>query len=332
MRFSNVFLGLAGVGVVASLALAGCGSSPASTGGAGGTGAGGGSTTTTGSMSTTSSGNPCAPSAACGAADDSCIGLVDNSKLTKFGLRMNQLDVTAPPKLATGSVQTIIAGDVEPNLAACNLGGTADFSWLLQFDTTAMTLKTGGAEPVTDETMGYSFVSTMIGSNTVAPVTFPNVTIGSDGSFTTMPLASKLYVPIYLSATDLTDVVVLPILNPAISMGKLSANQNCIGSYNLSQLTPAMNCMPGGTVEPFVDGGSLTGLITIADADTVDITLLAETLCVLLTGQSDMGKPTAHCPMPLPMTGNACSTAGGTCTDAYSLSANFEASSIKINN
>ncbi len=45
---------------------------------------------------------------------------------------------------------------------ACNLDGSGTFSWLLQFDTTAGTLKTGGARPVAEPTTGYSFEEGMV--------------------------------------------------------------------------------------------------------------------------------------------------------------------------
>jgi hypothetical protein len=377
MRSSNVFLGFAGVAALALAGCGsnivgttgGAGGTGTATTGTGvtttttstGTGAtttttstgtgttttttstGTGTTTTTTSTSTgTSSGGacggfPCSPTAACGAVDDCCIGLVENAGQATFGVRMAELDVARPAALATGVVASTVGGDVQPNDAACNLSGTGYFSWLLQFDTTASTLKTGGALPVTNPALGYSFVSTVIGSNMVGPVTYSGVTIGADGSFGTMPLQGKLYMPIYLDAQGMS-VVVLPLLDPEIGTSTLSANRNCIGSYNAASLQPSMNCLADATTPAFIDGGSISGLITIADADTVDVTVLGETLCVLIAGAmfSDQAAPIAHCKKDasgayLAM-GDSCSQAGGTCKDSWAFAARFAASSIKINN
>jgi hypothetical protein len=336
MRFSNVFLGLAGVGAAAMLTLAGCGSSNGNSGGSGGTSSSTGTKSTSTTSTGTSSGDmctsaPCAPTAACTAADKCCIGLVDNSKKNPFGLRMSSLDVAKPKALTGIAIASVISGAVEPDNTNCNLGGTATFNWLMEFDTTAKTLKTGGALPVMDPTKGYSFVNTMIGTNQVGPVTYSGLTIGADGSFSTMPLMQKLYVPIYLDPMGMS-VVVLPLLNPAITMAKLSSNHDCIGDYNAAGLDPSASCAPDSSHPLFNDGGSLGGLITIADAETVDVAVLHETLCVLLTGMSDNAMPTAHCPMPLPTNGDSCSMAGQNCTDSFALTATFSASSVLINN
>jgi hypothetical protein len=338
MRFSNVILGIFAVGIVGVGSLAGCGGSNGDTGGAGGSGAGTGTGTSTGGSTGTSMGAACALGASCKAVDKDCAGLVDNSGKTQFGLRMSELDVAKPTVLTTGFVAMTISGAVQPSEADCNLAGSGTFSWLIQFDTTAGTMKTGGAKPVTDPTMGYSFVDEMVtqGSNTfhIQPVTF-NVTPDASGNFSIMT-GTDLFVPIYLTP-DATSVVILPLKQARLSMGQLSKSQNCIGSYNAAGLDPTNMCLPDAMHPSFVTGGQLDGIITLEDADGVIVSALGESLCVLLSGDTGMknsagvtvctrdsnGKITAM--------GDSCSTGSG-CTDAFALSAKFAASSVQINN
>src|SRR4051812_3651840 len=100
MRFSNLILGVLGSGVAVVSMLAACGGDGGNAGGSGGAGS-------TGTNMTTSTGNStgagaCSPTSKCTAVDKECIGLVDNKGLTTFGLRMSQLDVTAPAALTKG--------------------------------------------------------------------------------------------------------------------------------------------------------------------------------------------------------------------------------------
>jgi hypothetical protein len=336
MRFANLILGVMGGALVAA---AGCGTG-------GGSGAGG-STSSSGSGTRT-----CAPSAQCKVADKACLGLVDNSGKTKFGLRMSELDITAPPALANGTVQMVVSSAVAPTNAACNLDGTATFSWLLQFDTAAGTLRTGGAKPVMDPTMGYSFdIETITQGPTmfnVAPVTYMTMPDPKTGVFT-VTAGQDLIVPIFLTSAG-TTVVLLPLHQARMVMGTLSASQNCIGSYNATGLLTAHTCQPFGNVTQFIDGGSLDGYITLEQADKVLITALGQSLCALLAGGATLDGG----PNPDVMTGtsglvctrdtsnnivfrgswcnatNAAATA--TCYDSVQLTAKFAASSVLINN
>jgi hypothetical protein len=334
MRFSNVILGLFSVGVVGAAALVGCGGSDS--GNTGGTGGGGTTMTTTSSGTGTSF--PCSPGASCKAADKECIGLVDNAGQTKFGLRMSELDVTKPAALTTGIVAGIVGGAVAPSNASCNLNGSATFNWLIQFDTTASTVKTGGAKPVTDPSAGYDFVDDMVNGKHLQPVTFSGVKPDASGNFS-ITAGQDLLVPIYLDAAG-TNVVILPLKNARLSMGTLSASQNCIGKYNAAGLDPLAGCLPDAQNKAFIAGAKLDGLITLEDADTVVIDTLHQTLCVLLSqdastyGEKDSTGLTV-CKRTggmINFQGDTCSMAGQTCTDSVALAADFAANSVKINN
>ncbi|APR77129.1 Hypothetical protein A7982_02476 [Minicystis rosea] len=336
MRFSNMILGLFSVAVVGSASLVGCGSDGGNTGG------GGGTAPTTSSGTTTSSGGSCTAAcclgASCKAADKECVGLVDNKDQTKFGLRMSELTISKPAALASGLVAGIVAGAVTPSNAGCNLNGSATFNWLLQFDTTASTLKTGGAKPVTDATAGYDFVQETVGGKDIAPITFDGVAPDASGAFA-VSAGKDLLVPIYLDATG-TQVVILPLKQAKLSMATLSASKNCIGSYNAQNLDPTNSCLPDAQNHAFLTGATLDGYVTLDDADSVVIASLSQSLCVVLSqdaatyGEKDANNITV-CKRTggvINFKGDTCSTAGGSCTDSVSLAAKFAASSVKINN
>jgi hypothetical protein len=343
MGFSKLILVGVGVGVSVAAALAGChDTSDKGTGGSGG-----GSSSSSSSSSTTStstSSGACSPKASC-TADHECLGEADNKGQTKFSLRMSELDLTKPVALTKGLIKMTVGGAVAPTIASCNLNGTGTFSWLLQFDKTAMTLKTGGALPVADITAGYDFDDQVITQGTqmfhIQPVTFLGVTPDASGKFS-VAMGADLLMPIFLDATG-TNVVLLPLKAARLINGTVSASQSCIGSYNAAGLDPASGCVPDDTHPPFLSGAALDGHLLLEDADTVTISLLQQSLCVLLSGDSttfgDGAKPTAHCKRTggvIDFKGDWChatnAAADATCFDSVSLGANFAASAVKINN
>jgi hypothetical protein len=334
MRFSKLILGLGGVGVVALSVH--CGGEES--------GLVGGAATTSSNSASSSSGSgggftcnaPCCPAASCTAADKECIGLVDNKGKPSFGLRMAQLDITKPDALTSGIVAQIVGGAVIANNVACNLNGTATFNWLLQVDTAAQTIKTGGAKPVADMTKGYDFVNEPVAGIPVAPITF-NAKIEASGAFT-ITTGQDLVVPIYLDK-DAKSVVVLPLKQAKFDSGTISASQNCIGHYNAEGLKPEDSCIGP---DEFVTAASLSGMITLEDADTVTVTSLNQSLCVLLSGSASTygEKNTAGVTVckrnadgKIIFEGDSCydvTTPG--CKDSVALTASFAASSVLINN
>lgn len=333
MRFSNVILALSGIGLSVAASVAGCGNGDTA-------GAGGSTGTTTGTATCTpKKAFPCSPdNCKCKVPDLECLGVVDNTGLMKFGLRMSDLVISKPPALATGLVASVVAGSVTPSLASCNLNGSGTFSWLLEFDLTAGTLTTGGAKPVADPTKGYSFTKEMVSGVPIAPVTYP-IKVDASGKFDVM-MGVDLNVPIYLDATA-TMAVVLPLKRGRLTMGTLSKSQNCIGTYNAKGLDTANSCLSDTKHPLFNVGAALDGIITLEDADKVLISSLNESLCVALSGNGAMyGMKNAmnvtvckrDASMKILFAGDSCSMAGGTCTDSVALGADFAASSVKVNN
>ncbi len=290
----------------------------------------------------TGSGGACSPKAVCATPGtaSACIGLTDNTGKTSFGLRMAEIDFTAPAAfVATGPLKTAIAGDVAIDDAECNLPGTGTFSWLLQFDTTAGTLKSGGAKPASDPTKGYSFDTDMLMGLSLAPVVY-NAIPDASGAFAT-PTGMTLNFPIFLDAAG-SMVIVLPIKASRVVMGTLSKDENCIGTYNAATLDPANSCLPDATHPLYTDGGVVDGYISLKDADNIIIPALNESLCVLLSGNPTMygtqkGSSTV-CTTDaggnIVFQGDWCDTtnspAGAGCADSVSLKANFAASSVLI--
>ncbi len=342
MRLSNVILVLSLGGVGAAGALVGCGSDTAT--GTTSTSGGGSASTSTGS-NTTSGGEPCSPAASCPqVAASECISLADNSKATNFTLRMSSLTLTAPLVLTKGLIKSVVGGGVGMNLASCNLNGGGTFSWLLQFDTAAGTLKTGGAKPALDPTKGYSFVDETVTQGgtpfKIAPFTAA-APIGKDGSFA-VTMGASVIVPIYLD-TKAMDVVLLPLHDAKLS-GKVSADHGCVGKFNAAGLDPAGGCLPDDTNPLFIgaDGkadtdGKLDGYITLEEADSVIVDKLSQSLCVILSGNSGMygdgGMPVSKCKrdvnMKIVFQGDWCDKSNDmACKDSVRLGAGFSASGV----
>jgi hypothetical protein len=256
---------------------------------------------------------------------------------------MSAIDVTSPAALSTGVVKTAFTGGAGLNLPACNQNGTALFSWLLQLDTAASTLKTGGAKPVADPMTGYSFDDETIGAFHVQPAIFPNVAPDTAGNFS-VATGVDLVMPVFLNAAG-TSSVLLPMHQARITQSTLSSNNDCIGNYNAAGLDPANSCNPDSTHPAFLDAGKFDGYITLDEADTVIITVLNQSLCVLLSGNASMygmanGSGVTVCKRDnnnvIVYQGHWCAAtnaaATGSCADSEQMAGNFAASSVKILN
>jgi hypothetical protein len=102
------------------------------------------------------------------------------------------------------------------------------------------------------------------------------------------------------------------------------------------------SCQPDSTHPQFITAGKLDGYMTLEDADTIVVSAISQTLCVLLSGNASMYGMTMGANTvckrdaggKIVYQGSWCSTtnmAGG-CADSEELSANYAASSVKINN
>lgn len=327
-----------------------CGGTTSSSSTSSGTTGGGGDATSSssGTTTTTDPPPPCALPSDCPAADPACVGLVDNSGKSKFGLRMAQLTFTQPASLTTGIFSTLIAGNVTDHLPKCRLTGAGTFSVLLDFDAAAGTMRLGGAKPVTDPTQGYAFEDEMIvqggKSLHVQPVTYAGVVPDADGKLSATA-GLDVVLPMFLDA-GATQVMLFPFRQLRIVNSTLSASHNCIGSYNAEGLLPENSCLPDDKHALFISGGSLDAHLSLEDADTIPFSFLGESLCVLLSGDpatygyKPVGSSTTLCKRDasnnILFKGNWCTltndaaTAG--CADAMHVSAQYAASSVKITN
>jgi hypothetical protein len=303
--------------------------------------AGHGGTTTT---SSSGDGGPpeyaCSPPASC-QAGHACLSLEDYTGEPLFSLRMSQLTFTSPMALTQGLVKAVVSGGVTPNIPSCNVNGPALFSWILQFNTSASTLQTGVAKPVADPTQGYTFVDEIMMQGGVPfhvhPVTFPDLVLAPDGSFS-VGTGLDILIPIYLDATG-TNAVIIPLRAMRMFAGRLSPDHDCIGSYDAEGLDPANGCIATDARPAFIDGASADGYVTLEDADTVVSTGVGMTLCVLLTGDGDGGTPVSKCKRmngTIRAKGDWCSTTNAAatvgCADADRLAATFAASAIRLKN
>ncbi|HEY1955660.1 MAG TPA: hypothetical protein VGH28_08605 [Polyangiaceae bacterium] len=274
-----------------------------------------------------------------------CLPLADNSKKAAYDFRLRRLLITAPPSLVgtgvgLGLVQTsVIDKGVDLNAPECGDHGNGAFNWLLHIDPTADQILTGGAPPSPDPFgAGYCFYRHVLGSLDIEPAQV-GITFDDGGAFTTAPIA-LLNVPVFLSpdagAADPSNVIILPLRNAILKQATLSSNNNCIGAFNLPALDPGCNVADPSSCSKWHTAGSLGGVMTLEDADKVPLTILPETLCVLLSQTSP--DPTTHKCMRdgsgnIMAKGDYCSTSNkpGDCQDSFWLSATFAGSAVTIN-
>ncbi len=265
-----------------------------------------------------------------------CLALVDNSGLDKFVLRLSQLVITAPPALSNVFMQGIVGDGVTINLPACNISGLGTFSFMFEFDKTTDRVRAGGALPEQNPGDGYCLANDP--ANDIIPAE-TDANLQADGSFSTAPFA-ELTVPVYLDLAA-SSAVYLPLRQARIVNAQMSADQNCVGRYNVEELMPTDNCLaaPSVGIYYFVDGGELEGHITLEEADAVIVDAAAMSLCVLLSGDTathgDGGSP-EHCTRDgndeIILQGDWCSTtdSAGGCTDAFRMTATIAASAAEL--
>lgn len=263
-----------------------------------------------------------------------CVALADNAGKTSFGLRMSQLTVTRPAALTTDIVDNIVGGGVRMNLETCRLTGLGTFNWLLQFDTTAGMVKTGGALPRVNPREGYCFLNDTFGGTAIAPV---NIATTTDATGAMSAEIGDIQVPIFEDLTASGLPIILPLKGARVTQQVLSADNNCIGTYNAEGLLPVDRCLPSKDIPAFIDGATLEGYIILEDADQVLVADVNQTLCVLLGGTAagDGGSP-IRCKRDatgaIELKGDFCSTtqSAGGCQDSFMLGATFAASAVEI--
>jgi hypothetical protein len=265
-------------------------------------------------------------------APGACEPLADNTGKATLDFRMRALNIAGPPALANLTVQgSVITPSISlsPTQApGCAESGSGTFNWLLSVDKTGGTLTTGGAPPsAAPFSTGYCFYDGTADGIAIAPVSAPVTFTGS--TFTSSPLASVLNIPIFVDT--LADPIILPIRAAVFHDVTVSADSNCIGTFNPTALDNQCHDDPT-TCSKWHTSGAVAGYMTLVDADSVNVSLLGESLCVLLTGTGSTKTAAGKCPANAFTMGNYCSVPPGPggCGDSFWLAATFAASAVTI--
>lgn len=243
--------------------------------------------------------------------------------------RMGRIRLWSPDALLS---LTSIA--VDPNVnAKCANGGSESFTWLMQVDTAAKTIKTGGAR-VGTASKDFAFLAEKVNAASVdaicpgfkgptdpvdlAPV---NSTITFEGEKFTTPQIPQINVPIF----DSSGVpIILPLREAFIKNATI--NGSCIGKYQ-------KDFWCDGDSLGWTTGGAIIAKITAEDADRVPVkSASCQSLCAILVNDSTKtdGKVCKKGPDgKIPEIGTHC--VGGTaCKNAFLLSATFGAYGVNI--
>jgi hypothetical protein len=271
---------------------------------------------------------------------NACLAKADNTG-DKVQLRLSQLQVSSPVALIQPFMQdAIITKKINLHQQACYQSGEAEFNILFELDTKAKTLTAGASIPQEligapkDGTCFAKFTDQSSGID-VGPVSTPFTVSGDTYSAN----FDKLVLPIYINPVQ-DSYALLPLHNVDVT-ATLSKDHDCVGSFRAADLQPPL-CAPAEGEFAWVNGGGFDAYITVAEADTVDIVDLGESLCVLLSGDpatwkgtdpkhtckgSDQYKATNQLPE-----GDWCSSTNSAsgCKDAWHLVTKFAASAIKI--
>jgi len=276
----------------------------------------------------------CSIAATCGD-PATCLPMASNTGKDVLDFRFRRMNVQAPAALAQPFVQSaIVTKNIDLDAKQCSDSGNGAFNWLVRLDKKNNKLTSGGAPPSADPfNVGYCFYNAVLDDKVtnVQPVTV-GMTQNADGTYNSeaMPL---LNVPIFLNG-DIKNVIVLPISDATFHSVGVSADGNCVGSFNSTALDSTCGDDPS-TCEKWKTAGSLGGFITLEAADTVNVADLSESMCVLLTRSAkdpNTGKCKRDANNKIDFKGDYCSTSKkpGDCQDSYWLAATFAAAAIKV--
>jgi len=221
-----------------------------------------------------------------------CLALYDNGVGDHGTYRMRQLQVLKPPLLAGPFLQnTVVSFAITLNQPECLQQGKGTFSWLFDVDWAAGVVKTGGGH-VTDKPFeGYCWIDQDVSGFHVQPVDVA-LTVGQEGNYRTFSTSQPIpimNVPIFLDATE-TNTVLLPLHQVELLDGRVSPDNNCIGSWDGDGLSVDNNCIPDKTIGqtmPWLNGAKLAGFITAEEAEAVWIPEMNQSLCVALSGDGN---------------------------------------------
>jgi len=296
---------------------------------------------------TTSGGNDCAPDVGCPAVTSDCIAFADNAGKDEFALRISHLSISAPAALTDPTIANLLGKGVNLNYPECKavtgdsiFTGDGTFSWIFQFNKSTGKLTAGGAVLESDPTKGYCFVNQTIDGFDVQPFV-ADAPIGSDGSFEVTD-TRDVVVPIYTTPGDPNGVILLPLKGVRLFDAKVSADNNCIGTFN-PDLDPNNLCLADTSTPQFIDGASLEGFVTLEDADAVKVAVLSDNSLCTLIAKDPMYVDGKVCKRDgngkILFEGDWCAgtsvgdpgtPATATCKDAVKLSAKFAASGVTV--
>jgi hypothetical protein len=277
------------------------------------------------------------PTAPCNAAS-SCLALADNTGQAVESFRVRKLQMVAPAALATTVVQKVV-WDQSVNLhGLCGEQGDGSLDIVMRLDTTSGALTFGSGNVSSDPVgAGYCFGTGSVDGMKVAPVTL-GTSRNTDGTLSTTK-ASEVVLPVFAPGVPLG--LALPIRELQLQEVSVTSGGNCIGSYNPNAITSVMGniCTDDITAcARWTTAGTLTGFITLEDADAVVVPQLSESLCVLLTPNTppDTSNPNeklcARSNGKIIATGDYCSTTDspGGCGDSVWFAATLAASAAKV--
>ena len=145
--------------------------------------------------------------------------------------------------------------------------------------------------------------------------------------------------PIYQPGSG--PIALLPLRSLRFHDAAVTPDHDCIGAFDVAALDPGNGCAPYPGQRPFTDGGSLDAYISLEEADAITVTLLSESLCVLLSGDAGQwaqGSGPMRCKRgagnAILFQGDWCSAtdqpATPGCADAVRFSGTFAASGVAI--
>lgn len=283
--------------------------------------------------------SPCTPNdPSCGAHVSRCLAMHNAHGAPEFTLRVAHITLSAPQALKQGIVKSVFDGSTAPQQEACGLHGDGGFNWLLSFDMASGTLTTGGAKPTTNPSAGYAFVNETLtlggASFSVSPVVLaapigPTCGVSSSAGDVLLP---------FFDGTSSTTFTLFPLRSLRFKATAVTPDHDCIGSYDPTGLDPNNACLPDDAHPAFIDGGAFSAFIALEDADVIEVPVLNESLCVLLSGDSTSYGQNGRCKRDandnIVLQGDWCSAtnqpATPGCADALRFEGSFAASGVAM--
>jgi hypothetical protein len=220
-------------------------------------------------------------------------------------MRLRTLTILTPAAMQNAVLQQLIASSMD----------NEDFIWLIRFTgkgTGTMTLRTGSGQKVAGRTCTYNYLP-----SPYAPGEMQMTETGLDFDLVGDPIA-RLDVPMWSEGTAYPDapLLTLPLRELDIG-GTFSSDYLYIGSYD-------------EVSEEWTEAGTLSGAVTVADAQATVIEDLGMTMCGLLSGSTGApANPADDCQGdPTTWTRPPDTTVGS--EPAYAMTATFAASAVHI--